>query len=262
MTAVENDIQSQLDRVAMKAEGGSSTEEEDLEKDTTQGIEKTDESGTQQVDSTQESTNEAENGQDSEKDTKNDPSTDDETKKQASAFAAMRKRLKELEEENKTLKQSAQQTPEQKKTDTTQQDSQDKPDDKEGSDNNLTELQKRIEQNEKYINQLEAERRQQKVANEVMELQQKYNLDADAITEFADELERRGVQIGNAGMPLVNLYAAINHDKIVQSEIERVKKEVAGAAAPKTGPTQQSASNTKSSDNVQDTIARVAKRLQ
>ena len=235
-------IQDQLERVAKKAEGTSEEpKDETLEEETTKP-EETDESTDEEVDSKP----------------KEDEEETDETKederKQASAFAAMRKRLKELEEENKALK--TQQNPKEEPA------GEEKP--KETEDSETSELEERLTKAEKYIRQMELEKQQQRVTQEIIDVKQRYNLSSDELSEFADELEKRGFQIGNTSMSLTDMYAAINHEKIVQAEVEKAKQLIAhqsGDTPPSTGPKPNTGGATKQKDDVRSTIARVAAKL-
>ena len=240
MTAVEKNLQDQLERVAKQAEGTSEeTEDEALEEETTE-TEETDESTEEEVDSNPDGTDEE--------------TSKEEERKQASAFAAMRKRLKELEEENKTLKAQKPKVEEE----------QEESDESEDSKPAQTELEKRLADAEKYIQEMRAKEQKDRIANEVITLQQKYGLNNDQLTEFADELEKRGFQIGNTSMTLVDMYAAINHENLVQAEVERVKKEIAqqsNETPPSTGPKPNTSGDTKQKDDIRKTIARVASKI-
>ena len=239
---MEKNIQDQLDRVAKQAEGTSEEpKEETLEEETTEDPVKADEPKDDEVDS-----------KPKEDDEETDDSKDDE-RKQASAFAAMRKRLKELEEENKTLKGQKKEEPKKEE-----------PKEESDSSKTQTELEKRLAEAEKYIQEMRQKEQQQRITNEVVELKERYGLDNDALVEFADELEKRGFQIGNTSMSLTDMYAAVNHEKIVQAEVEKAKKEIAAQSndtPPSTGPKPNAGTSSKQKDDVRSTIARVASKI-
>ena len=239
---MENNIQDQLERVAKLAEG-TVEEEEVLEEDLEEGTdedEKADEPDKDESGSNQE-----------------DETSKDDERKQASAFAAMRKRLKEFEEENKTLKEQLEGKPPKSK----EQEQEPKKEE--------SELQKRLLDAEKQIQELRAKEQQKQITNELVELKTRFNLNNDQLVEFADELEKRGYQIGDTRTPLADMYTMVYHDKIVQNrvsaEVERVKKELMSQyedVPPGTGPKSPGAPSGKQKDNIRATLARVAAKLE
>lgn len=242
---MDNNIQDQLSRVANQIEGTEEVEaEESLETNAEEEV------------SVDEPGNIDESGSTLENDEVLKELPEDE-RKQAGAFAAMRKRLKELEDENKILKQSSTSTQE---TNTQQPKVETKPKDVE-----YQELVKRLEEVETYNRQLQEQQLQGKVATEIMDLQKTYNLSNDELAEFADQLEEKGFNISNLNMPLKDMYAAVNYNKLIAREVERVKKEISGTAsyeeAPTTGP-KEGAKAVKTKDDLLSTLRRVASKIQ
>ena len=263
MTAVDNNIQDQLNRVAnpdsqetetTKPEEETKTQEEGLKEGTVENQQQTDASSddTTTASTPEEGTQEKDGGQ--EKD-------DESSKKAGQAFAAMRTRMKELEEENKALKEQQSQAGQ----DQTQQDKKDDPTKEQPkADESYEELRERLEKTEKYVQQMQLQTQQQKVAQEVQELRDRHSLGDDEIYQFADSLEKQGYQIGQNGMTLSQMYTAMNQDKIINDAVEKAKKEVIQQqqpSAPKTGPTTSQTSSTKQKANVNQTLDRVAKKL-
>lgn len=241
---MENNIQDQLNRVANQAE--PSEVEESSETNTEEAV--VDEPSSDASVSTPE----------------NDEvpkELPEEERKQAGAFAAMRKRLKELEDENKTLKQTsdvpkaAEPEPET-----------DKPKKGQDASEEYQQLAKRLEEVEKYNRKLQEQQVQSRITSEIMQLQKTYNLTNDDLAEFADQLEERGFRLTNLNMPLKDMYAAVNHDRLVAAEVERAKREIAGQTnyeeAPTTGPKETGGKSAKQKDNLLSTLRRVASKLE
>jgi len=242
---VENNIQDQLNRVANEVEGNTEVEERS------------------ETNTDQESVvDESQQTEGSESTSENDVPKDlpDEERKQAGAFAAMRKRLKELEDENKALKETTAPNSNIPKAP-------EEPKEKKGQSANeeYEQLAKRLEEVEKYNRKLQEQQVQSKITSEIMQLQKAYGLSNDQLAEFADQLEQRGFRLTNLNMPLKDMYAAINYDKLVAAEVERAKKEIAGQTnydeAPSTGPKDTGGKGTKTKDNLLSTIRRVASKL-
>ena len=241
---MDNNIQDQLNRVANEIAG---TEEE-----TQESLESTEEVVVDEpVDN-----DEADSTESNEEVPKELP---EDERKQAGAFAAMRKRLKELEEENKVLKVSSSPSP-------TETEEKTQSSAKGSKEDEYTQLVKRLEEVESYNKKLQEQQVQSKVAYDVMELQKAYSLNQDELAEFADQLEEKGYDLTNLNMPLKDMYAAMNFNKLVAKEVERVKKEVSGTTnyeqAPSTGPKETGAKPTKAKDDLLGTLRRVASKIQ
>lgn len=241
---MDNNIQDQLSRVANQIEG-------------TEEVEESLETNAEEEVSVDEPGNIDESGSTLEND-EVPKELPEEERKQAGAFAAMRKRLKELEDENKILKQSS--TPTEEVPTTQQSKTETKPKDVE-----YQELVKRLEEVETYNRKLQEQQMQGKIASEIMDLQKSYSLTNDELAEFADQLEEKGFNISNLNMPLKDMYAAVNYNKLIAREVERVKKEISGTAnyeeAPTTGP-KEGAKAVKSKDDLLSTLRRVASKIQ
>lgn len=245
MTAVEKTLQDQLKRVEDKAEGKSDKpEDENPEKDTTEDPEPADEQKGDEVDSKPE-------GDEDKPEERKEPT--EEQKKDAAAFAAMRRKLKELEDENKRLKETSEEKPPE------EEGTQEKPEE----DKKAKALEDRLREAEEYINNLKKQQQQYQVTQEVANLKAKYELSNDELTEFAQELDRQGYKLDDPNMPLENMYLALNHDKIMQREVEKAKKEIAAQyqdTAPSTGPKSKGGDNKETTD-VRSTLERVGKKV-
>lgn len=241
---MENNIQDQLNRVANQAEPSE--------------VEESSETNTEEAVVDEPSSDESVSTPENDEVPKELP---EEERKQAGAFAAMRKRLKELEDENKTLKQTsdvpkaAEPEPET-----------DKPKKGQDASEEYQQLAKRLEEVEKYNRKLQEQQVQSRITSEIMQLQKTYNLTNDDLAEFADQLEERGFRLTNLNMPLKDMYAAVNHDRLVAAEVERAKREIAGQTnyeeAPTTGPKETGGKSAKQKDNLLSTLRRVASKLE
>lgn len=242
MTAVENNIQDQLDRVAKQVAGEETVDESTVKADPNVQNQD-DDQGLKDDGSNQEG--------------KTDPETNPEDdKKQASAFAAMRKRLKELEEENKTLKQGTQPP---KKEEPPKEDPSTNPE--------ISALAKRLEELEAYNKSLQQKQVETIVTRQIEDLTKEFNLTADDLAILADEIETRGYDLNNLKMPLRDMYVAINHENLVKAEVERIKKEIQNGmstdeSAPTGGPKQTGGTSTKANDDIRSTLLRVASKIQ
>ena len=242
---MENNFQDQLDRVAKNLDGGEDLEESTVEAGTKEDL-KDDDLEDKELGSTQD------------KDKEPPKELPEDEKKQAGAFAAMRKRLKELEEENKTLKEGTQQkeTPPPKEEPPAEE-----------TNKEYLELAKRLEELERRNQELQQREMEVRVTKEIQNLTQEFNLTQDDLAKFADEIENRGYDINSLKMPLRDMYVAVNHDMLIKAEVERVKKEIQAQMspednAPSGGPKQTGGKGTKGTSDIRATLARVGSKIQ
>lgn len=158
--------------------------------------------------------------------------SEEEERKKASAFAAMRVETKKLQEQNKQLLERLAQLEQAKAPEPKPEG--DKPSEKEEPQ---TDLEKRIALLEEQLRQTQEKTVNDQVRQEVIDLRDKYNLSADDLVEFANELENQGYKLDNLGIPLETLYRGLRYDNLVQREVDKAKRALSGQAeeAPAAG---------------------------
>lgn len=160
--------------------------------------------------------------------------TDAESLKQAHAFAAMRKENADLKKQLEELKA---QTQSKKDGDDPQVTKQDDKSSEEKSDivKALEERLAKLEGEQKK--ELETKKLSQQ-AYELSEIKKTYGLSNDALFKFAEDAEKRGINLGESNLPMMDIYRIVYHEQIVQSEVDRIKKEIQQNSGnfPETGP--------------------------
>ena len=179
--------------------------------------------------------------------------------KSGAAFAAMRKEISELRKMNEDLQAQLQSKPEPEPS----PDKKEEPQSDE-KDEALRKYEERLEMLEAERKKEQEERQLANLAYQLQELQKEHDLTRDDLVEFADAAQKKGIDIANSPLGLKELYVSMNYNKIVEREVERVKKELASNSEdyPSSGPTKTARDSGKglSINSVLDKIDKETKR--
>lgn len=183
--------------------------------------------------------------------------------KSSAAFAAMRKRISELEtqlkeaNDNKASTQENQQQQEKQQTDGQEDQGESQKENPE-----YKALQERLDRLEQERKQEQEQRKMTQTAYELQQLQDQYKLSSDDLYKFADDAQAKGIDLMNTDFSVQDVYNTVYHEQIVQSEVERVKQELQNQEAnpqPSSGPRTKSTPKGTGGKSILDTIAEVDK---
>lgn len=199
-----------------------------------------------------------ENGEEEENGQGEDPKPSGEAGK---AFAAMRVKIKQLEEQLAAATKPPEEPQETKPPEETKGETKD-PDKTEDSElaKTVKALQEQLKTIQSEREQNQQERQQAETVAQLKKLQADYGLDDKGLIKFADDAEEAGYKLSEAGRSFDELYRLVYFDDLVNKEVERVKAELSGAQAPGTGPRGQSTGSKATKTNVRSAIARIAEK--
>lgn len=123
-------------------------------------------------------------------------------------------------------------------------------------------LEKQVEELKKANERTMTERKQTIIAGQLIELKETYSLDKQALMDFANDAQKKGIALDDTHMSMVDAYRLVYHDKIIAAEVAKVQAAINGdVKAPITGVKGQSTGAGGSPKTMNDIISSLEEKL-